>query len=172
MKKFCTLCISLLLIVSYFSFPVSAHTMCDNEEEVGVSIFYQEWGDDTPDFDNADTTESVVRSNAVHNLADSNFSIYWTVGASGVKTTNLVKTNTTKIYVGIDLNKDASVTVELLDGQGNSLAEKTFTYYMTDERTATVKFTNLTASKTYRVKITNNSQKQIMVMGSVRDSAF
>ena len=166
MKKFYALCISLIMLINCVPVPAAAA----ESDLVGVSVFYQEWGEFVPVFE--DEMYGLSTTADVHDLEDSNMTIYTTISGEGTFQTGLCKTNTTKIYVGFDLNRDASVKIELLDSAGNSLAEKTLTYYILDERTPTVKFTNLTSSKNYRVRITNNSQNQIKVTGSVRDSVI
>lgn len=171
MKKFYALCISFVMLISCISLPVSAAETGAETGSVGVSVFYQEWSDSTPVFDKNEMY-GLATSDDVHDLSDSNMTIYWTLPGEGSLQSGLCKTNTTIICVGFDLNRDASVKVELLDSSGNSLAETTLTYYIADGRTPTVKFTNLTSTKNYRVKITNNSQNQVIVVGSVRDSVF
>lgn len=67
---------------------------------------------------------------------------------------------------------DCYLKVEILDSNGTSLAERTLSIKLSDERTPTVTFTNLTASKNYKVRITNYSQKEVLVGGGIRDSFF
>lgn len=166
MKKFYALFISFIMLVNCMPLPAAAA----EPDPVGVSVIYQDWGESVPVFEDAMYGLSTTAD--VHNLEDSNMTIYTTISGEGTFQTGLCKTNTTKIYVEFDLNRDASVKIELLDSAGNSLAETTLTYYLLDERTPTIKFTNLTSSKNYSIKITNNSQNQIKVLGSVRDSLF
>ncbi len=164
MRRVYALGLVFAIFISCICFPAFA-TEQDTESAVGVSLSFQKW-DKPPVFSEM---PSMSRGSGVFDLSDGNLTIYCTISGEGFNKTQLCKTNTTKIYVYIDLNRDASVKVELLNSSGTSLAEKTFTYHMTDEKTAVVKFTNLTSSQNYRVKITNNSQRQINVSGCVTD---
>lgn len=166
MKRFCALCMSLFMFIGCISLPAAATEINSEPAEVGVFLFYQ---DGPLVFDGTEVFIS-PRSETVHDLSDSTLSLDWTIPGEGSLQSSLCKTNTTKIYVSVDLNRDASIKVELLDSEGNSLAETTFTFYLLDEKTPTVKFTNLTSSKNYRIKITNNSQNQIHLYGGIRDS--
>lgn len=169
MKKISALIMSFFVLVSCFLLPTAALSVEDIP--VGVSVSYRDWIDGHPFFEESSMC-GIFAVTAVHDLSNSNMPIYMTLPGEASNQTGLCKTNTTKIYVSIDLDRDASIKVELLDSSGNSLAETTFTYYLADERTPTVTFTNLTSSKNYRIKITNNSQRQITVFAGARDSLF
>lgn len=167
MKKIILWILTLCIVVSTCIFPVSA----SETNSVGVSVIYTEKKHITPDnayYDHGDNT----RSSAVHDLSDSIISIYRTLDAENSWTSSLCKTNTTRIYVPIEADQRVSFTVELLDSENDSINETTFTYDPIDERSPTVVFTNLTASKTYRVRITNNNQYSVVVFGAIRDSAW
>lgn len=144
-------------------------------DDVGVYVIYTSRKDNLIKLENeaeAKVSSSTYASSRVHDLSESNLPYNFTLAADESDQTELFRTNTTKAYVLVDPYDDCYLKVEILDSNGTSLAERTLSIKLSDERTPTVTFTNLTASKNYKVRITNYSQKEVLVGGGIRDSFF
>lgn len=148
-----------------------AKAASEEEDDVGVYVIYTSRNKNEAELENVSSVKAYT-SSRVHDLSASNMPYDFTIAVNGSNQTGLFKTNTTKVYVMVDPYADCYLKVELLDSNGNSLAERTLSIRLSDERVPTVTFTNLTASKNYKVKITNYSQIKVRVGGGVRDSFF
>ncbi len=141
-------------------------------DDVGVYVFYTP--KDLTNRSAINMSSSAYSNNEVHDLSDSKLFFNFTLSADGSDRTGLFKTNTTNAYVALDavVSSDWYVKVELLNSSGTSIAEKTLAVYASDERITHVKFTNLTSSKSYNVKITNLSQMKLNIAGNVNETAW
>lgn len=156
MKKFLSIALSLLTCLVLFVTPAAAAEAVPNEAEpFGTeNVFSNEY--------------EIMSTTAVHDLTnDGAYFINESVSSERSVTLGNFKTNTTKIYVYFNSAPSASYKVELLDAQGVSLQE--ITKSVETERAMPFKFNNLTASKTYKVKVENLGQKDCVIMGSIRD---
>lgn len=175
MKRVIMLILTCAFCVSMCVFPASAK----EPENVEVSVDYYDiaqadiLGVGANNETNIDTgnTGIAARRQVIRDLSERGVTFEWTIPAeSAVRSVNLYKTNSTKIYVNFVTDIKASIKVELLDGSGTSLNEKTVTVDPDDERVASVKFTNLTSSKSYHIRMENLSQKKVVVSGAIKDS--
>ena len=174
MKKSLSLFLVLTVCMSLCILPSSAKEM---DENVGVIVNYNEDYSalDAPTVGNIDDEPycqyAVAKAKTVHDLSDGSLSFDWTLRAESSKTSSeLLKTNTTKITVVVATDDRVSLTIELLNSNGVSLNETTITpgnYEI--GRPTSVTFTNLTASKNYSIKMTNNSQVSVQATGVFKD---
>lgn len=163
MKKMISLFLALAACMALCVAPASAAD-CDSSMSDMATIHLQ--------VDEA-TLENATRASTVFDLSDGNYDVDNTIRADGgTYRSSLLKTNTQKIYVMLYCYPRSSLTIELLDSSGNSLQEVTTTVCPDPQEYSTISFKNLTSSKNYRVRVTNNGQSDCTITGIIKDSLF
>lgn len=159
MKKMISLFLALTACMALCVAPASA-AECNSEMDDESIVCIQTYAATA---ENASAVASV-------DLSDGDYDIDMTVRSESTKKTPYFKTNTTKIFLVVYSEPTASYTVELEDSDGGSTQVSTQTIYGPTGNYTYFKFPNLTSSKIYRLVITNNSQRDCRLCGSVKDS--
>lgn len=171
--------IATIMLNSAVAFAAPASEIYDVElNEINVIVETQEVCDMEDDMKDSicesAVTEEVfsgkeITPRGIIDLSENNAVINWTLKPSSIHmNANSLKTNSTEINVSIKANKSTSLTVYLMNSSGTTeLASKTAT--VGTVLNTNFKFTNLTASETYRIQIKTHEQFESEISGKITD---